>query len=82
MSFISRLAWRLVGAAELPQSVTAHYWVKGEPVPDEDVPPHFWMVWMRCHYCSRSLQVYHHVSTGDVAYHYRAETCTRTRNQP
>jgi hypothetical protein len=75
--FISRLAWKLVGAAELPVSPTSHEWIKGAPIPDEDVPPHFWMASMSCHWCGKTLEVYHHVTTSEVAYHYRADHCPR-----
>jgi hypothetical protein len=83
MSFISDFVWKLIGGPELPpDSGSSHYWVKGEPVPEEDVPIHYWMVKMRCAYCDKVIEVYHHVTTGEVAYHYRADRCPRTKRVP
>ena len=63
-------------------SISSHYWVRGVPVPEEDVPPHFWQVKMECHYCGKTIEVYHHVSTGDVSYHLRADKCPGVKAKP
>lgn len=77
-----RWLWKLLGEPELPVTASTHYWVKGAPVPEEDVPPHFWQVKMECHYCGKTLEVYHHVSTGDVSYHLRADKCPGVKAKP